>query len=45
MEERALKNGCFFVNFVMFNSTLVFSVIWNLSALIPDCKVVTYMQL
>ena len=29
MEERAQQNGFFFIPFVMFNSTLVYSVVWN----------------
>ena len=31
MEERAPQNGCFFIHFVMFPSTLVYSAIWNQS--------------
>ena len=31
MEEGAPQNGCFFIRFVTFNSTLVYSVVWNQS--------------
>ena len=33
MEKFAQKNGCFFICFVTFTSTLVYSVIWNQSML------------
>ena len=29
MEECAPQNGCFFIRFVNFISTLVYSVVWN----------------
>ena len=32
MEERAPQNECFFIRFVTFTSTLVYSVVWNQSA-------------
>ena len=31
MEERAPQNGCFFIVFVFFTNTLVYSVVWNQS--------------